>query len=129
MEIGRLMKRACPQLTEKGGMAYDAPFPDIYYKAGVRRFPQIVPDHPEAPGAEISQKARNFLREKWSGDSYMAIGKNDPVLGPPMMKILKGFIRNCPEPDIISEAGHFVQEWGKTVALKALKAFQINHID
>lgn len=125
MVIGRLMKRACPHLTTEECDAYDAPFPDIQYKAGVRRFPQIVPDHPDAPGAEISQKARKFLSQKWSGDVFMAVGKIDPVLGPPMMEILKNFINNCPEPYTINEAGHFVQEWGENVALKALKAFEI----
>lgn len=125
MDIGRLMKRACPHLTTEECAAYDAPFPDTKYKAGVRRFPQIVPDHPDAPGAQISQKAREFLSKTWSGDVFMAVGKIDPVLGPPMMKILKNFINNCPEPYIINEAGHFVQEWGKNVALKALKAFEI----
>ena len=125
MDIGRLMKRACPHLTTEECAAYDAPFPDTKYKAGVRRFPQIVPDHPDAPGAQISQKAREFLSKTWSGDVFMAVGKIDPVLGPPMMKILKNFINNCPEPYIINEAGHFVQEWGKDVALKALKAFEI----
>jgi pimeloyl-ACP methyl ester carboxylesterase len=125
MAIGRLMKRACPHLTDEECAAYDAPFPDKIYKAGMRRFPQIVPDHPESPGAEISQKARDFLRKEWSGDVFMAVGKSDPVLGPPMMKILKNFIKNCPEPYVINEAGHFVQEWGESVARKALKAFEI----
>ena len=129
MAIGRLMKRACPHLTDEECAAYDAPFPDKKYKAGVRRFPQIVPDHPEAPGAEISQKAHQWLKTKWSGDVFMAVGKIDPVLGLPMMNILKNFIKNCPEPYIISEAGHFVQEWGESVALKALKAFEIDHTD
>ena len=125
MDIGRLMKRTCPHLTTEECAAYDAPFPDTKYKAGVRRFPQIVPDHPDALGAQISQKAREFLSTKWSGDVFMAVGKIDPVLGAPMMNILKNFINNCPEPYILKEAGHFVQEWGETIALKALKAFEI----
>ena len=29
-----------------GALAYDAPFPDARYKAGVRRFPQLVPVQP-----------------------------------------------------------------------------------
>jgi len=125
MAIGRLMKRACPQLTDKECAAYDAPFPDFNYKAGVRRFPQIVPDHPDAPGAMLSQKAQEFLNKEWSGDVFMAVGKIDPVLGPPMMNILRNIIKNCPEPYIIEKAGHFVQEWGEDVALRALKKFKI----
>jgi haloalkane dehalogenase len=123
--IGRLMKRSCPYLTTEECAAYDAPFPDIKYKAGVRCFPNLVPDHPDAPGAEISQKARDWFKDKWSGDVFMAVGKNDPVLGLPMMMILKKFIVNCPEPYILNEAGHFVQEWGVDVAKKALKTFKL----
>ena len=125
MAIGRLMKRSCPHLTNEEDDAYNAPFPDISYKAGVRRFPNLVPDHPEALGAEISQKARDWFREKWSGDVFMAVGKNDPVLGLPMMMILKNTIKNSPEPYIINKAGHFVQEWGVDVAKKALKSFNL----
>lgn len=125
MAVGRLMKRACPHLTAEECDAYDAPFPDINYKAGVRRFPNIVPDRPDAPGAEISRKAREFFSKKWKGDVFMAVGKLDPVLGLPMMNILKKIIRDCPEPYILENAGHFVQEWGKDVAIKALESFNL----
>ena len=125
MAIGRLMKRACPHLTDEECAGYDAPFPAKNYKAGVRRFPQIVPDKPNAPGAKISQKAREFLSKEWSGDVFMAVGKIDPVLGPPMMEIVRKSVKNCPKPYIIKTAGHFVQEWGEEVALKALEAFNL----
>ena len=123
MEIGRLMARACPHLTEEECAAYDAPFPDANYKAGVRRFPNLVPDHPDAPGAQLSRSTRDWLREEWSGKTFMAIGMKDPVLGPPVMHNLRKFIRGCPEPFQVEEAGHFVQEWGEEVAKRALEAF------
>jgi pimeloyl-ACP methyl ester carboxylesterase len=53
----------------------------------------------------------------------MAVGGADPVLGPPVMEKLRAQIRGCPEPMVIEEAGHFVQEWGAPVAKAALKAF------
>jgi hypothetical protein len=40
--IAGLMKRACPTLSEAECAAYDAPFPDASFKAGVRRFPAMV---------------------------------------------------------------------------------------
>jgi pimeloyl-ACP methyl ester carboxylesterase len=104
-------------------MAYDAPFPDIHYKAGVRRFPNLVPDNPEAPGAALSRRAGEWLRTKWSGPVFIAIGMQDPVLGSPVMNALRRVIKGCPEPYEMSEAGHFVQEWGEEVAKEALKAF------
>ncbi|MGD9075057.1 MAG: haloalkane dehalogenase [Desulfobacteraceae bacterium] len=123
LDIGRLMARACPHLTAGECAAYEAPFPDASYKAGVRSFPNLVPDRPDAPGAQLSRRARDWLREQWSGETFMAIGMKDPVLGPPVMRNLRKTIRGCPEPFQVQEAGHFVQEWGEEVAKKALESF------
>jgi len=123
MSAGKLLKLTYPHLSETECAAYDAPFPDIQYKAGVRRFPEIVPDRPDAPGAELSRKAREWLRSTWKGSVFMAIGMKDPVLGPPVMQALRNDIRNCPEPYEHSEAGHFVQEWGEEIAREAIEAF------
>ncbi len=123
MSAGRLLKLTCPHLSEKECVAYDAPFPDIRYKAGVRRFPEIVPALPDAPGAALSRNAREWLHDKWNGPVFMAIGMKDPVLGPPVMQALHNYIRNCPEPYEHSEAGHFVPEWGEEIARKALSSF------
>jgi pimeloyl-ACP methyl ester carboxylesterase len=38
-------------------------------------------------------------------------------------KQLRRQIRNCPEPMIIPNGGHFVQEWGDEIASAALAAF------
>jgi haloalkane dehalogenase/tRNA(adenine34) deaminase len=123
MDIGRLMERACPHLTAEERTAYEAPFPDASYKAGVRSFPHLVPDRPDAPGAQLSRRARDWLREEWSGKSFMAVGMKDPVLGAPVMRNLRKIIRGCPEPFQVQEAGHFVQEWGEEVAKRALESF------
>jgi haloalkane dehalogenase len=123
MPAGRLLKLACPFLSEKECAAYDAPFPAIEYKAGLRRFPEIVPDRPDAPGAVLSREARKWLREKWTGPVFMAVGMKDPVLGAPVMQALRNEIRNCPEPYEHPDAGHFAQEWGEEIARKALAVF------
>jgi haloalkane dehalogenase len=123
MSAGRLLKLTCPHLSESECSAYDAPFPDIHYKAGARRFPEMVPDSQDAPGAELSRRARNWLRNNWEGSVFMAIGMKDPVLGPPVMQALRNDIRNCPEPYEHPDAGHFVQEWGEEIAKEAIAAF------
>ena len=123
MSAGRLLKLTCPHLSEAECAAYDAPFPDIHYKAGVRRFPEIVPHRQDSPGAELSRRAREWLRTKWKGSVFMAVGMKDPVLGPPVMQALRNDIRNCPEPYEHPNAGHFVQEWGEEIARKAITAF------
>ena len=123
MAVGKLMARTCPHLSTEECSAYDSPFPDIRYKAGVRRFPNIVPDKPDAPGAELSRRARKWLKTEWSGVTFMAIGMKDPVLGPSVMRHLKNIIRNCPEPYEVEHAGHFTQEWGEDIARKALESY------
>ena len=123
MDCGKLLGRSCRHLTPAEAAAYEAPFPDARYKAGVRRFPQLVPDSPDAPGAALSRKARDWLASSWQGDSFMAVGAKDPVLGPPVMNALRKRIRNCPEPYLHAEGGHFLQEWGDEVARAALVHF------
>lgn len=123
MAVAKLMQRSCPHLTAAEAAAYEAPYPDAAYKGGVRRFPNLVPDAPDAPGAELSRRARDFWRNDWQGTSFMAIGMTDPVLGPPVMRALQKLIRGCPEPLELPEAGHFVQEWGERVATEALARF------
>jgi len=123
MAIGKLFLRGNPGMTAEEAAAYDAPFPDARYKAGVRRFPNLVPDSEDAPGAEVSRQAARFWSEQWSGDSFMAIGMQDPVLGPPAMQSLRKLIRGCPEPMEVADGGHFVQERGGPVAEAALRYF------
>ena len=121
MDCGKLLGRACPHLTAAEAAAYEAPFPDAASKAGVRRFPNLVPDNPDAPGAAISRQARDWWRNDWKGEAFMAVGAKDPVLGPPVMGALQKIIRNCPEPWLHAEGGHFLQEWGEDVATEALQ--------
>ncbi len=121
LDCGKLLARACPQLSAAEAAAYEAPYPDATSKAGVRRFPALVPDRPDAPGAPISRRARDWWRTSWKGETFMAVGAKDPVLGPPVMQALRKIIRGCPEPWIHPEGGHFLQEWGDEVAREAIQ--------
>lgn len=121
LDVASLMQRSTPILSVAEAAAYAAPFPDVTYKAGVRRFPEMVMTEPGMEGIETSKRAAAFFKSDWSGDSYMAIGMQDPVLGPPVMRAMQGMIRGCPEPMEIPDAGHFVQEWGAQVAQAALR--------
>lgn len=120
LNIAALMARATPILTKAEAAAYAAPFPDVTYKAGVRRFPDMVMTSPEMEGVDHSKTAIDFLQNRWTGDSFMAIGLQDPVLGPTVMKWLHSIIKNCPEPMEIPQGGHFLQEWGAPIAQAAL---------
>jgi haloalkane dehalogenase/tRNA(adenine34) deaminase len=124
LPCGKLMQRTCPHLSAEEAAAYDAPYPDLASKAGARAFPNLVPDRPDAPGAALSRQARDWWMKSWQGESFMAIGATDPVLGAPVMNALRKIIRNCPEPYVHAKGGHFLQEWGEDIAAEALKRWQ-----
>lgn len=124
MAVGALIKRGTSALTDAEVAAYDAPFPDVRYKAGVRAFPELVMTDPGMPGVEESLAAERFWSNEWSGPTFMAIGAADPVLSPPVMADLRDKIRGCPEPLVIPDGGHFLQEWGEPIARAALLAFE-----
>jgi haloalkane dehalogenase len=125
LPVGRLIQRGKPALTAAEVAAYDAPFPAPQFKAALRAFPNLVPDGKDAPGAAIGRSAQDFLRDSWQGESFMAIGMQDPVLGAAPMRALQRVIRGCPAPMEVTEAGHFVQEWGAPIAAAALKHFKL----
>lgn len=125
LPVGKLLARGKRDMSAAEAAGYDAPFPDASYKAALRAFPNLVPDGQDAPGAAISRQAMAFWRERWQGDSFMAIGMQDPVLGPAVMQSLRGVIRNCPPPMEVAEGGHFVQEWGGPIATAALAHFKL----
>jgi tRNA(adenine34) deaminase len=123
-DVARLFARGNPQMSEAECAAYAAPFPDRGYRAALRAFPSMVPDRPDADGAAVSREAREFWSGRWSGSTLMAVGAQDPVLGVPVMQALRQTIRGCPEPMVLTDAGHFVQEHGEPIARAAVGYFR-----
>ena len=120
LPVGKLLKRGKREMSEAEAAGYDAPFPDASFKAALRAFPNLVPDGADAPGAALSREAQAFWQQQWQGQSFMAVGLQDPVLGLPTMQALRQRIRGCPEPLQVAEAGHFLPEWGEPIASAAL---------
>lgn len=124
LPIGALIARGTPHLTAAEIAAYDAPFPSPEYKAGAQIFPALVPISSDMQGVEVSKKAAAYW-SGFTGKSFMAIGAADPVLGVESMYKLHKLIKGCPEPMIIEDGGHFVQEWGEDIARAAVKSFAV----
>lgn len=121
--VSRLLARSDARLTPEECAAYDAPFPDRGHRAALRAFPALVPEQPDDDGAAVSRLARDFWQHRWQGRSMMAIGQSDPVLGEPVMRLLRRSIHGCPEPMLLKDAGHFVPEAGECIALAACGIF------
>lgn len=121
LPVGQWMRDAAPPLTDQEMAAYDAPFPDRTYQAGARTFPDLAMVEPEMEGVPEAREALEFWKHRWTGQSFMAIGMNDPDVE--TMHTLRTQIRGCPEPLELPEAGHFVQESGRLVAEAALRSF------
>ena len=126
VDLIKLFRKHAPGISDADAAAYAAPFPDATYKAGVRKFPLLVAEEPHMDGVETSLKAAAFWNEKWEGETFMAVGMKDPMLGPPVMKYMQQLIKGCPEPMEVPEGGHFVQEAdGANIAKKALASFNM----
>jgi haloalkane dehalogenase len=58
--------------------AYGAPFPSIDHKAGIRRFPMMVPLTVEDEGAGEMLAVRDQLA-KWTDPAYVLFSTGDPI--------------------------------------------------
>jgi haloalkane dehalogenase len=109
LPVGLLVRRACK--SDPGDdviAAYDAPFPNVASKAGARAFPLMVPQAPDADGAEAGQRVLEALRED-RRPTLMLWGDSDPVLP---LSVAERFAESIgrPAPRAIADAGHFLQE-------------------
>ncbi len=109
LPVGTLVRRGCHvDPGDEVAAAYDAPFPSVASKAGARAFPGLIPQRPDAPGAEAGRRVQAALRED-DRPTLMLWADQDPVLPP---KVGEAFARalgvEAPRP--IADAGHFLQE-------------------
>ena len=111
------------QMSATEGAAYDAPFPDPGHRAALRAFATLVPPSLACDAADVSRQALDFWRARWCGQTLMAVGAQDPLLGPPAMRDVQSVIRGCGEPLVLNPAGHFVPDHGESIARQALKYF------
>lgn len=112
LDCGRLISNTARNrtLTEADVAAYNAPFPDESYMAGVRQFPTLVPITPEHASVRENRAAWSHLEQREA--PFLALwGTADPVLG----HLGPEFIERIPgargQPHQVFEAGgHFIQD-------------------
>ena len=88
--------------------AYDAPFPAPESKAGARAFPLLIPTSPDMPGAGEGSAVLEALATD-ERPKLLLWADSDPIIPP---KVGKRFAERigAPEPEIIENASHFLQE-------------------
>ncbi len=118
MPVGKIVAGGCVRPVDAAiQTAYDAPFPDESYKVGARRFPLLVPTHPDDPAAEPNRQAWRKLIT-FDRPFLTLFSDGDPI----MQGLEKIFQKKIPgaanQPhQIIQKAGHFLQEdAGKEIA-------------
>jgi haloalkane dehalogenase len=90
--------------------AYDAPFPEEHYKAGVRQFPLLVPVTPDDPQSAANREAWQVLQQ-WHKPFLTAFSDQDPVTAGGdkiMQKLIPG--TRGQKHTTIAQGGHFLQE-------------------
>lgn len=108
--VARIIQAASlTTLSREELYAYDAPFPEARYKAGVRALPSLVPTSPQDPAAPANRQAWAILREL-DIPFLTAFSDSDPVTrggARPFQKLIPGAQG---QPHITPHGGHFLQE-------------------
>ena len=111
LSASRLVQSGCQTTLPAGVLAaYDAPFPDQSYLAGVRAMPGLVPTSPDDPATPANRAAWQQLAQ-WRKPFLVAFSDRDPITGA-MAPILQQTVPGAAglEHPVLAGAGHFLQE-------------------
>ncbi|MDH3607054.1 MAG: haloalkane dehalogenase [Acidimicrobiia bacterium] len=88
---------------------YAAPFPSVEFKAGIRRFPMMVPLSEDDAAAAAMLAVRDGLAQ-WENPAYVLFSTGDPIFSTRIGERLAELIPGAGTLDTIADAGHFLQE-------------------
>lgn len=111
LPIGVIMRAGSKRkLSREVVAAYEAPFPDESYKAGVRAFPRLVPTTPSDAAAAANRRAWQVLRE-WKKPFLTAFSDSDPITRGGDRILQRQVPGAAGQTHVtIRGAGHFLQE-------------------
>jgi len=123
---GRWVAQACAHLSAQEQAAYDAPFPDVGFRAALRALPLAgLSALDGSEGDAIARDAAAFWQNEWAGRSLLVAGTPDAALGLEAMQALHAAVRGSPPPVALAGAGHFVPEQGAEIAARAVEYFRL----
>ena len=110
IDVGRLVQGATQaDLPADVLAAYDAPFPDETFKAGVRALPRLLPTAPDDPASDANRSAWRALAA-WDKPFLIAFSDGDPITGP-MEPVFRRAVPGAAGLDHpVLTGGHFLQE-------------------
>jgi len=107
---GQLVRIACvTELDDEVAEAYNAPFPVPESKAGILAFPELVPTEVDHPSAAKMLEVREALT-RWERPALVLFSDSDPIFSPQAAERLAARIPGAGPAEIVSGAGHFLQE-------------------
>ncbi|MEM6772132.1 MAG: alpha/beta fold hydrolase, partial [Bacteroidota bacterium] len=109
--VGNILQVASlTSLSAQEIAAYDAPFPDESYKAGVRIFPELVPTSHDDPAAPANRQAWAVLRQL--DTPFLTLFSDSDPITKGAEKYLQQYIPGAKGQahQILSGGGHFLQE-------------------
>jgi haloalkane dehalogenase len=111
LPTGRVVRVSCRQRPPNEVVAaYEAPFPDASYKAGVRAFPRLIPLSQENPTAAAGREIVAALRED-PRPALVLWAESDVMF--PREEFAYSFhaaFRRADGPIVIKDTGHFMFE-------------------
>lgn len=110
LPVGLVMRRSLlAPCTDAVIAAYEAPFPDASYQAGVLAFPRIVPTSPDDPGAPEMRRVATALGA-WERPTLVLFSTADPIFPVAAGRRFATLIPGAGPLETIDGAGHFLQE-------------------
>ncbi len=89
--------------------AYEAPWPTPESKAGVAKFPLLVPISEDDPSVPAMAAVRQQL-SRWEKPALVCFSDSDPIFNPRAGQLFVDLIPGAEELRVIEGGGHFLQE-------------------
>ena len=107
---GRLVSLSAVQpMADDVIEAYSAPWPVPKSKAAILAFPDLVPISPDHPDLPAHLAVRDGLAH-WDRPALVLFSDSDPIFSPRAAERIAAHIPGALEPEIVTGAGHFLQE-------------------